>query len=122
MRRKNIPRVLCHSLMSGLCATASESSETQCLRFFHSNRRALRGRRRSHSGTLIFRRDRAVGCGPVFEIDLVLRKLVVLDDLLASLHPSTLPAGTFCRCLLQADRRPIKPENLRRIVENGERD
>ena len=60
MRRKNIPRVLCHSLMSGLCATASESSETQCLRFFHSNRRALRGRRRSHSGTLIFSRVRAL--------------------------------------------------------------
>ncbi len=57
----NCRLVLCHRLMLGLCATASESSETQCLRYFHSHRRALLARRRSNSGTRSFSRDKALG-------------------------------------------------------------
>lgn len=47
--------VRCQDVKFGLCATASESSETQCLLFFPDNQRALGDRRRSFSGTLIFK-------------------------------------------------------------------
>ncbi len=59
-------RVFCHGSIFGLCATASESSETQCLRYSFLNRRALRDRRRSFSGTRIFSRDKAVVLGLAF--------------------------------------------------------
>ena len=50
----------CHDVKFGLCATASESSETQCLPSYPDNRRALGDRRRSSSGTGIFRLDNAL--------------------------------------------------------------
>ena len=58
--------VLCQDLIFGLCATASESSETQCLLFIRGNRRALGDRRRSSSGTRIFSFDNALGLAFAF--------------------------------------------------------
>ena len=57
---KTLDLVCCQDLKFGSCATASESSETQCLPFFRGNRRALGDRRRSSSGTRIFRFDKAL--------------------------------------------------------------
>ena len=50
-------------LFFGLCATASESSETQCLLFFQGNRRVRGDRRRSSSGTRIFKFDGTLAYG-----------------------------------------------------------
>ena len=49
-----------HGSNFGLCATASESSETQCLRCFSLIQRALHNRRRSYSGTINSRRSKAL--------------------------------------------------------------
>ena len=49
------PRLaLCHSVMLGLCATASESSETQWLRYFRCYQRIRLDRRRSRRSTVFF--------------------------------------------------------------------
>ena len=83
--------VLCQDLIFGLCATASESSETQCLLFIRGNRRALGDRRRSSSGTRIFSFDNALARALflVHSLVLVLGCWVLFETPAASQEPST---------------------------------